>query len=305
MAIRKQTYGRSTWTDIIKPTPEDVAILAREYPYIHPLNLEDLLSPIERPKIDEDEHYLFVVMHFPLWDAAQRLTRAREVDIVMGRGYVITLHDGSLKPLVNLWESCENDENVLKSLLGRGTSHAFYVIIDRLVDYVLPILRKVDANIRLIEEEIFTSNAREVIQDIALVRRDIIALRRIIRQQVPVLEHLEKTEHPILHEDLEEYFGDIVDHIYKARDIIDEDTEVISNLAETADILASHRINEVMRILTVISVIMLPLTLISSIYGMNIALPFDTHPNAFIIIFGAMFAMALAMLVYFRKRNWL
>ena len=305
MAIHKLSYGRVTWTDIVRPTSGDVADLAREYPYVHPLNLEDLLSPIERPKIDEDEHYLFVVMHFPLWDSSQRLTRAREVDVIVGRGYVITIHDGDLKPLVNLWKSCANDEEALKSLLGRGMSHAFYVIIDRLVDYILPILRKVDANIRSIEEDIFTADTRRVIQDIALVRRDIISLRRIIRQQIPVLELLEKTEHPILHEDLEEYFGDIVDHIYKARDIIDEDTEIIVSLAETADILASHRINEVMRILTVFSVIMLPLTLISSIYGMNINLPFDTHPYAFIIISGAMIAMAIAMLVYFRKRNWL
>jgi magnesium transporter len=244
-------------------------------------------------------------MHFPLWDASQRLTRAREVDIIVGRGYVITLHDGTLKPLVSLWESCASNEEALKNLLGRGMSHAFYVIIDRLVDYILPILRKVDANIRSIEEDIFIADTRRVIQDIALVRRDIISLRRIIRQQIPVLELLEKTEHPILHEDLEEYFGDIVDHIYKARDIIDEDTEIIVSLAETADILASHRINEVMRILTVFSVIMLPLTLISSVYGMNINLPFDTHPYAFIIISGAMVAMAVGMLIYFRKRNWL
>jgi len=305
MAIQKLSYGRVTWTDIVRPTPTDVEDLAREYPYIHPLNLEDLLSPIERPKIDEDEHYLFVVMHFPLWDASQRLTRAREVDIIVGRGYVITLHDGTLKPLVSLWESCASNEEALKNLLGRGMSHAFYVIIDRLVDYILPILRKVDANIRSIEEDIFIADTRRVIQDIALVRRDIISLRRIIRQQIPVLELLEKTEHPILHEDLEEYFGDIVDHIYKARDIIDEDTEIIVSLAETADILASHRINEVMRILTVFSVIMLPLTLISSVYGMNINLPFDTHPYAFIIISGAMVAMAVGMLIYFRKRNWL
>jgi len=305
MPIHKMTYGRVTWTNIVQPTPEDVRIVGEEYPYIHPLNLEDLLSPIERPKLDEDENYLFIVMHFPLWDPIQRLTRAREVDVLLGRGFVVTLHDGSLRPLTNLWESVERDENKRDDLLGRGSSHTFYVIVDRLVDYILPILRKVDSNIRSIEERIFTSDTRNVIQEIAMTRRDIIALRRIIRQQVPVLEGLERTEHPILHEDLEEYFGDIVDHITKARDIIDEDSEIIVSLAETADILASHRINEVMRILTVISVIMLPLTLVSSVYGMNINLPFDTNPNAFIIVAGLMVVMALIMLIYFRRRNWL
>jgi magnesium transporter len=305
MATRKLSYGRVTWTDIVQPTPADVEALGKEYPYLHPLNLEDLLSPIERPKIDEDDEYLFVVMHFPLWDVNLRLSRAREVDIIMGRGYVVSIHDGSLKPMSRLWDECSANPEALAKLLGGGSSHTFYVIIDLLVDYILPMLRKVDANIRGIEEEIFISDTRKIIREITVARRDVIVLRRIIRQQVPILEELEKTEHPILHEDLEEYFGDILDHLYKARDIVDENAEIIGSLAETADTLASHRINEVMRILTVISVVMLPLTLMSSIYGMNIGLPLDSHPNALIIISGSMLASAVAMLLYFRRRNWL
>lgn len=305
MATNRLTHGRVTWVDIVHPTPADVDSLKQAYPFIHPLNLEDLLSPIERPKLDEDENYLFIVLHFPFWDSQKRLTRPREVDVFLGRGFVVTIHDGSLSPLTSLYDSCEHDETTRAKVLGQGSSHTFYVIIDQLVDYILPILRKVDINIRQLEENIFTSETRRVIQEIALVRRDIISLRRIIRQQVPVVVRLERTEHPILHEDLEEYFGDIVDHINKARDIIDENAEIIAGLAETADTLASYRINEVMRILTVISVIMLPLTLVSSIYGMNIPLPFDSHPAAFIIVSGIMMAMALAMLLYFRRRNWI
>ncbi|MDQ7034478.1 MAG: CorA family divalent cation transporter [Anaerolineae bacterium] len=160
-----------------------------------------------------------------------------------------------------------------EKLLGRGANHTFYTIIDQLVDYIFPILRKVDGNIRRIEEDVFTADTPAAIREISLVRRDVLALRRIIRQQVPIIEQLERVEHPIIHDDLEEYFGDIADHLYKARDIIDENFEIISILADTADTLASHRINEVMRILTVISVIMLPLTLLTSFYGMNIPLP--------------------------------
>ncbi len=303
--MKTVTYGRVKWMDVIHPTPDDVSALGNVFPFIHPLNLEDLISPIERPKLDEDENYLFIVLHFPLWDAKQRLTRAREVDIIMSRGNVMTIHDGSLRPLTTLFDSCQEDQAIRERVLGKGASHTFYVIIDQLVDYILPILRKVDINIRELEEIIFTSDTRQVIQEIALVRRDIIALRRIIRQQVPVLERLERTDHPILHQDLEEYFGDIADHLYKARDIIDENAEIIVSLAETADALASHRINEVMRILTVISVIMLPLTLISSIYGMNVNLPLMNDPNAFIIISTFMTGMLVMMLLYFKRRHWL
>lgn len=305
MTTRKLTHGRTTWINIVKPTQQDIMVLGQAYPYIHPLNLEDLLSPNERPKIDEDENYLFVVLHFPLWDPQQRLTRPREVDLILGRGFVISIHDDTLKPMTTLYEMCEQNAIFREDLLGGGASHTFYVIIDRLVDYILPILRKVDANIRDIEERIFTADARQVIQDITLIRRDMIALRRIIRQQVPIVERLEKTEHSILHDELEEYFGDIVDHMYRARDIIDENAEIIASLAETADTLASHRINEVMQILTVISVVMLPLTLISSIYGMNVDLPFGESPNAFILITGSMLLLTLIMLAYFRRRHWL
>lgn len=307
--MEKLTYGRVTWYNIVHPSPADVEMLRDVLPYVHPLNLEDIRSPMERPKIDEDEQYLFVVMHFPEFDRKKSLSRPREVDLILGRGYVVTIHDNALKPLSTLWQLCQEDEEQMMRLLGRGANHAFYTIIDQLVDYVFPILKKVDANIRRLEEEIFTQDTRQVIREISLVRRDIIALRRIIRQQVPIIEDFESVEHPILHEDLEEYFGDIADHLHKGRDIVDEQYEIIISLAETVDTLASHRINEVMRILTVISVIMLPLTLLSSVYGMNVPLPltpeFEQDPNAFWIIALLMVLISILMLLYFRRRHWL
>ena len=306
MSYQQLTNGRVTWTNIVNPTPADVGMLHQAYPFVHPLNLEDLLSPIERPKIDEDDNYLFAVMHFPIWDPDRRISRSSEVDLFVGRGYVISIHEGVLRPLVNLWARCAEHESARQEVMGRGANRTFYTIIDQLVDYIFPILRRVDANIHAIEDDIFTANTRLIIRDIAVVRRDLIALRRIIRHQVPILENLEGTEHPIITEDLEEYFGDIADHLYKARDIVEENYEVIVGLAETADTLASHRINEVMRILTVFSVILLPLTLLSGIYGMNLDdLPFKENPNSFIIVSGFMISIAVFMLIYFRRRNWL
>lgn len=306
MAIYQLSSPRATWINIVNPTPADMDSLRRAYPYIHPLNLEDVVSPMERPKIDDDDNYIFIVMHFPFWDEVKRLSRPREVDFFVGRGYVITVHDGTLKPLTQLFRQCEESPEALHQLLGKGASHAFYDILDKLVDYFFPMLRKVDANLRAIEETIFTADARTLIRDIALLRRDIIALRRIIRQQVPIVENLERKERPIIQEELDEYFGDILDHLYKARDIIDEDYEIIAGLAETADTLINNRVNEVIRILTVISVIMLPMTLISSIYGMNISqLPFSDHPNSFWIVNGILLVIAIGMLAFFRFRNWL
>lgn len=303
--IQHLSYGRVTWTDVINATPADVDRLSKTYRDVHPLNMEDLLSWSERPKLDQADDYLFFVMHFPQWDPRKRITRSIEVDIILGRGYLVTAHDGTLKPLTNLFQLCQDSEVQRYKLLGKGANHTFYVVLDQLVDYVLPILARVDANIREVEERIFADDARQVITDIALVRRDIIALRRIIRQQSPIIDQLVNLDHPILTEDMDEYFGDIADHMRLARDMIDEDAEIIASLQETTDTLATHRLNEVIRILTVISVVMLPLTLLSSVYGMNIRLPFDQHPDAFIIVAGMMITLAVVMLLYFKRRDWL
>ncbi len=305
MPIQTIQHGRVTWVNVERVTPEDVEALRGMYPHFHPLDLEDLQSRIERPKIDEYDDYLFVVMQFPLWDAVQRVSRAAEVDMFVGSGYLVTAGDGSLKPLGQLFEQCRTNAELRERLMGRGASKIFYAVIDRLVDYVLPILYKVDGNIRQLENEIFAEDSRQVMQDLSFIRRDIIALRRIIRPQIAIVENLEKVDRPFIREDLDVYFGDILDHLLKAWEIAEDHLEVINGLADMANALVSYRLNGVMQILTVISVIMLPLTLLSGIYGMNIVLPLQDAPAAFLMVIGLMFMIALSMLSYFRHRGWL
>ena len=305
MPINELLHGSYSWLNITEPTPDDVNLLRNRFPYIHPLNLEDVLSRLERPKLDTDEQYLFVVLQFPVWDHTNRSSRAAEVNLILGHRIVVSMHDDTLKPLQSFFACCRNDESLLQQKLGRGSGFIFYTIIDQLVDYCFPILRKVGQNVDLLEETVFTDEPRRIIREIAEVRRDIIALRRIIRHQIPVVEELEQSEHPLLHEDMDEYYGDIVDHLYKALDILDEDHEVIASLSETADRLVTHRTNEVVRILTVISVVLLPMTLVSSIWGMNVPLPFERNPSAFILISVFMILIALSMFWVFRKSRWL
>jgi len=305
MATQTLQHGRVTWINIERVTPPDVEALRETYPYFHPLDLEDLQSRIERPKIDEYDDYLFVVMQFPLWDPVQRVSRAAEVDMFVGSGYFVTVHDGSLKPLRQLFEQCQTNPNMRESVMGRGASKILYTVIDKLVDYIFPILYKVDANIRHLEEEIFIEDSRQVMQDLSFIRRDIIALRRIIRPQIVIVENLEKVDRPFIREDLEVYFGDIVDHMMKAYEIVEDHLEVIKGLSDTASTLVSYRLNEVIQILTVISVIILPLTLISGIYGMNVELPLMDHPIIFVLILALMASIATGMLAYFRRRRWL
>jgi magnesium transporter len=305
MAFEVIQYNRVTWTNIIRTMPEDVEYLRREYPHFHPLDLEDLMSTIERPKLDEYDDYLFVVLQFPIWDPVRKLSRPSEVDIFVGSGYLVTAHDGKLKPLETLFRQCQSDESIRQQFMGRGASKVFYAVIDYLVDYLFPMMYKIDAKIRRLEEEIFMVNERRVIQDLALVRRDIIALRRIVQPQIAILQNLERIDRAYIREELDVYFGDILDHLNKATDLIAYHGEVVFGLTDTANTLANLYTNDIMRILTLISVIMMPLTLVSGIYGMNVMLPLAQSPIAFVGILMFMVVIALSMLFVFRRRGWL
>jgi magnesium transporter len=189
--------------------------------------------------------------------------------------------------------------------MGRGASHLLHDVVDRLVDYCFPILYKVDANIQEIEEDIFIEDVKGVVQEISWVRRDIIALQRIVKPQIAIVANLEHKDRPFIREELDVYFGDVLDHLYKAWDMLEDHRDVIEGLSDTANTLTTYRINEVMKILTIISVIMLPLTLLSGIYGMNIALPLANLPLSFLLILLLMAVIAGGMIFYFRKRRWI
>ncbi|HEY63880.1 MAG TPA: magnesium/cobalt transporter CorA [Caldilineae bacterium] len=298
------TYGQVTWVDIRQPTEEDIQFLRSHYSF-HPLDLEDCLSRVEHPKLDEYEDYLFFVMHFPLFDHQRQVTRPSEVDFFIGANYLVTIHDGVLKPLVRLFNRCEEDDGARREYMGRGAGRLLYSILDTLVDSIFPMLNKIGAHLREIEEDMFTEDIRKTVQYISLVRRDIIAMRRVIRPQLAVVVALEQKDRPFLQREMEVYWGDVADAFRRAWEILENYREVIEGLADTSDSVASYQINEVMRTLTVISVVMLPLTLLSGIYGMNVALPLATHPWAFFFIIGVMAAMTFFMLWIFYRRGWL
>lgn len=306
MGVQVLSHGRVTWVNIETPTREDMDYLQQHYPFFHPLDLEDCLSRIERPKIDEYEDYLFIIMQLPVFDASSRVSRPGEVDMFIGAGYLVTVHDGLLWPITNLFGDCQADVQVRQKHMGRGASHLLHDLVDRLVDYCFPILYKVDANIREIEEDIFTEQVPDIVREISWLRRDIIALQRIVKPQIAIIANLENKDRPFIREDLDVYFGDVLDHLYKAWDMLEDHRDVIEGLNDTANTLTTYRLNEVIKILTIISVIMLPLTLLAGIYGMNLELPLDeSSPYSFVIVMVLMVLMAGGMILYFRKRRWI
>jgi magnesium transporter len=297
-------HGKMTWVNVERPTRDEIEWLRQNYPF-HPLHLDDCLSKIQRPKIDEHEEYLFIVLHFPVFNKMAGVTVASEVDIFIGADYFITVHAGDIKPLRRMFLECFNDPSSRQELMGRSTGYLLYRVVDRLVDYCFPILNKIESNLEAVEDTIFEENVRQTVRDISVIRRDILNFRRIVKPQIPVIAGLERRKNPFLQEDLEAYFGNISDHVAKIWDILEDFKEMVEGLAATNDSLTSFRLNEVMKILTTISVIMLPLTLVSGIYGMNIELPLQEHSMAFLVVLGMMTTIALAMLTYFKKKRWI
>ncbi len=306
MTTTTLTNGRVTWTNIIQPTPDDVAQLQQQYPQFHPLNLRDCLNELEFPKIDHHDDYLFLVVHMPRWDAQEKISRPSEVDIFISRGILVTCHTGNLKPLDELFARAQTDETTREKLMGRGASPMLYEVLHDLINYCFPILDKVNHNIRHAEEHLFHEETEHVLQDIAIVRRDVIALRHILRPQLDIIHALEKGNWPFIHDDLTLYWSNLGDHLTQLKAMLDEHMDVINGLSDTIDTLASHRIDGVVRVLTFITILTAPLTLLATIFGINVdILPTAYHPLLFMLVNLFGIGLTLLLLWYLHKRGWL
>ncbi len=303
---QKIEYNGLKWLDMVKPGTEQVAFLRNQYNF-HPLHLEDVLSRLQRPKIDDNpedgEEYVFLVLNFPVFDKANRLAVTSELDVFVGHDYVITLHEGRLKPLMRLVKTA-TDEQSRGQLMARGSGYLLYRIIEALVISCFPMIYRIDQHLDRIETEIFGRNVHVIVQELSFVRRDIISMRRIIRPNQPVVRSLEVRDRTFLRLDEEVYFGDLTDGFAKLWDMLEEQKEIIEGLNATLDSLTSHRINEAMKMFTLISVILLPMTLVASIFGMNVTIPYADSPFALPVSLVIMIIPALAMYAYFRYKHW-
>ena len=304
--LESLTWGDLTWVNIERPTERETEYLAQNYPFHH-RDLDDCLSRIQRPKIDEYKDYLFLVFHFPVFNKEARVTTPSQLSVFIGEKYLITLHTGELKPLVKLFRECQIDEESRQEYFSQGSGYLLYRIIDRLVDYCLPILNKIGANIEDVEDSIFSpSGVHGAIREISALRRDIISFRRIIWPMRAVIGSLEPKLRHFTKMDMAAYFGDVVDHVDKIWDGLDEYKEVIEGLNATHDSLATNRTNEVIRMLTIIATILLPITVVASIFGMNIPLgPFKDDLYSPLYIFLICLVIIGGMLYFFRRQRWI
>ena len=301
--IETVEFGELRWINIERPGPAERAWLEEHFDF-HPLDYEDVLSRNQRPKIDEYEDYLFIVLYFPVFDKTVGRLNAAELDIFIGPDFLITLPNTPLPPVEYLFERCRSSEETRDHLMSKGPGLLLYKIVDDSFDYCFPMLRKMGNKLEHIEDDIFEGRSREVVHAISDVKQEIINFRKIVRPQRSALRDLERTRRYVP-EDLEVYFDDIQDANERVWDLLENYKEVIEALEVTNESVLSHQVNDILRVLTAFSVIVLPLTLIASVAGMNVHFPGFESTGGFYGIIGAMLVVLVVMVSYFRYRDWL
>jgi magnesium transporter len=304
--VQELSANGLTWIHLDAPTLEEAEMLQRRFGW-HPLDLEDVLSRRQRPKIDEyaDEGYLFLVLHFPVYDKLVQRLNAAELDVFIGQDYLVTLPNVELLPVTRLFHRCHEDLELRAQLFGKGSGYLLYHVLDDLFDYCFPILDKIGHKLDSLEDDIFEGRSDEVVRDISNVKQEIISYRKIIKPERPTLRLLERYVERFLPQELELYFDDIVDASERIWDILDNYKEVVEALEDTNESAINHRQNDILRVLTVVSVILLPLTLITGIFGMNVHFPgFETVAAWWAVVAG-MVTLAVGLAAFFRYKRFL
>lgn len=294
-----------TFLAISDPDPILLEDINKKYNFHH-LAIEDCLSEFQRSKIEQYKNYLHIILQLPIYE--KNLVIPAEISVFLSESYLVLVHWNNLPNLDYFIDGVIYNEEIKEECMEKGTGYLLYKILDLLVLNCFPLIDKIEKRVRILENRIFDEKSyddRATVREIAKVRRDVMSFQRIIKPQIAVINSLERIKHKFIDAELELYFGDIADHVSKQWDIISDQNELIINLNSTNESLISVRANNIIKTLTLISVVMLPLTLISGIYGMNIHLPIAEKEYAFEIIITFMVTTAILMLAFFKRKRWI
>jgi Mg2+ and Co2+ transporters len=294
------------WIDIVRPTDKEMQMLKDTYDF-HELLLEDCITEHQRSKVDSYEDYSFIVLHLPRYKKDLFRLDSEEIDIFIGPDYLVTLHEGELKPLVEFTQNCKSNEEFRKEYMGEGSALLLYEIIKALFDYCFPMLDKIGNMVNDINRNVFTNRSKSMLELISRAKMQIINYRSVIKPLRPVILTLEKIIKKYLPEDMDIYFDDITDRIEKIWDTLENYKEVIESVDGTFASLTNHTMNALMRTFTIIQVAILPMTLVSGLFSMNVkGIPMHNNPIAFWVVFAMIFipTTILGTVLLIKKDKW-
>ncbi|MGH1568616.1 MAG: magnesium transporter CorA family protein [Nitrosopumilus sp.] len=304
------------WIDMLNPDRNDVEKLAEKYNF-NALNIEDCMTKFELPKFDSYDDHFFVILHFPPLAQKIGISKNSQLSIFVGKDFLVTVHQGDLKPLVELVDTCKlnSDQQRRNRLLGRSSGLLLHEILDILVDDLLHTSRKIIANLDEIEDRVF-DETKPVARNIALLRREINRLRRIANPLKKFVLEIAKNVKRFSGSDEDElilFYDDVIDHIDKVIETLEESRETMEIYKDTDFVLSTEKTNKVLAVLTIIFTLAIPSTVIGTFYGMNVDLPGGIGSNlmilgpfsTFIIIIIASAIPAIMMFTYFKKLGWI
>ncbi|MFH0832430.1 MAG: magnesium/cobalt transporter CorA [Candidatus Aenigmatarchaeota archaeon] len=294
----KRTKGK-VWIDILNPNKEDMEFLKKHFNF-HKLALEDCVHSIQRPKLDDYGSFYFIVTHSVEFEKEK--LRSVELDFFLGKNFLVTAHSEKMKCIDEAKERLEK----ASFILGKSPDFLLYTIMDILVDDLFPLVDRLDDEIDSIEKRIMKNPSNELINRMFHLKRNSLLLRKIIAPQRDVIAMFAKRDSSLIPSEHTIYFMDIYDHLYRICETIDTFRDMISSMMESYLTVISNRMNEIMKTLTIISTIVLPLTLIVGIYGMNFQfMPEMEWEYGYPAVLFLMLAITAVMLVYFRWRKWI
>lgn len=291
------------WVDMEKPTLEEDQVLSDVFQF-HPLTIEDCRGTRHHPKIEEFPDYLYFIIHGVRADTSSERFNTIELDGFIGRNFILTYHHETFRS-INLVKQRVRTSPVP---CQRGSAYLLYLVLDNIIDFYMPVMEDFDEAINGLEDDIFSMRIQgnAVLENILLLKRNVLRLRRISSKQQEILLRMSRGEFALIEPHMIPFYRDIYDHLVRVSDLSEQYRDLLSGTLDAYLSVVSNRMNEIMKVLTIFSAIMLPLTFIAGVYGMN----FDNMPElhsryGYYTVVIIMLVVAVSMLIYFKRKGWI
>ncbi|MFA5841565.1 MAG: magnesium transporter CorA family protein [Candidatus Paceibacterota bacterium] len=303
--LTKFAYKRLTWIDLESPTKEEVREVMSSYD-IHPLVAEELLTKTLRPKVDYYGNQIYLVLHFPTVTHSHQGKSSQEVDFVIGKNFLITVHYETVDPILEFSKMFEVNSILEKSNMGEHAGFLFFYIMRELYKNLTSELSVLSKTLGGIEERIFNGNEQMMVETISKVNRKLINFKQAIRFHKDVLDSFEVASRDLFGEKFAFYSRSITGEYYEVANMLEGHKETLNDLWNTNDSLLSTKTNEIMKTLSVLAAILLPVSLVVQFFGISSSnVPYMDNPNAFYIVIGIVAVAALFMYVVSKLKKWL
>ncbi len=298
-----QGSGVTLWVDLGAPTPEEARLLTDVFRF-HALAVEDAIAPTHHPKIETYDGYLYLIVHGIDFQASQHQFATHDYDFFLGPNYLVTVHDAASRSVPEVAGACARNDRVM----AEGPAALLHRIVDTMVDHYRPEVDKLDDKLDDLEHAVFESgDTRSTTKRVIELKRDVASLRRVILPERDVFGRLARREFSNISEELSYRFRDVYDHVIRIADEAVLFQDRVTALLEAHLSIVSYRLNEVMKVLTIIATIFMPLGVVTGIYGMNVDIP--ALPGArelqFWWVMGIMGVTTAVMLWYFHRKRWI